>query len=135
MREKSWKQTASDIEQCFKEMKHIDAEFKNLLGYKDGEPVCAMMFGIQNGILHLYNITVNPEFRGAGIMGEVISFLMRKMTTKDFKIPYDAIRVPTLPENERMQRGLDNMGFANLGFNDGYVIFEYSRDQKFTQCM
>ena len=132
MTEKGWGQTAADIEDCLKHMK--GSAFKNLMVFRDGEPVCAMMFGIESGgVLNLYNITVNPEFRGQGMTAGVISFLLRNIGTLSFGKPYEKVKVSTIPENKGMQRILDKLGFANLGFNGDYVVFENSRNKELTQ--
>ena len=66
MTQKGWQQTAKDVGDCLKYMNN--AEFKNIIGYINGKPAVALMFGIESiGVLNLYNIVVNPKCRNMGV--------------------------------------------------------------------
>ena len=123
MTEKNWKQTAHDIEDCLKIMDN--AQFKNIIGYVNGKPVVAVMFGIEQiKVLNLYNIVVNPKFRNRGIAKDVICQLLKKDKTLKLTQPYNKIIVSTLPDNVKVQQMFKDLSFQNLGFDGEYVVYE-----------
>lgn len=123
MEQKSWSQTALDINEC---ILHMDkSEFKNIIGYCNSEPAVAVMFGIEGGdLLNLYNIVVNPKFRHLGIGKFVINSLVEVSKNLNLKIAYKKVMSSTLPTNFDAQKLFENCGFKNLGFNGEYVVFE-----------
>lgn len=123
MQNKNWKQTALDINECLEIMP--DAQFKNIIGFVDGKPVVALMFGIEQiKVLNLYNIVVNPKYREMGIAKEVISKLMNEDKGLNLSKPYLKVVISTLPDNIYMQKLLSGLGFDNLGFDGEYMVFE-----------
>ena len=132
MVEKGWGQTATDIAECIGSMRER-SQFKNMVGIIDGEPACAIMFGISRGVLYLYNIVVNPECRGQGITGNVISQLLSRIGTFEMGDPYDKVLISIIPENKIMHRILNGLGFVNQGFDGEYDVFENSRTEDLSQ--
>lgn len=123
MTDKNWEQTASDIEECLKFM--TESQFKNLIGYINGKPVCAAMFGIEHWrLLNLYNIVVNPAFRNRGLAKEVLSQLLKNDKSLGISVSYDKLKVSTLPSNKNMEHILEKKGFSNAGFNGEYNVFK-----------
>lgn len=123
MTEKSWKQTAYDIEDCLKTMDR--AQFKNIIGYINGKPAVAMMFGIEQiEALNLYNIVVNPKCRRKGVAKVSIIQLLKNDKTLKLAIPYKKVMASVLPENFQMFKVFNALEFKNLGFDGEYFIFE-----------
>lgn len=123
MEDKNWEQTAEDIGECLKFMEN--AQFKNIMGYVEGVPVVALMFGIE-GIkaLNLYDIVVNPDFRNLGIAKNVILKLLDCDKSLNLSQEYYKVTISTLPDNQKMHKLLEELGFENLGFEGEYVVFE-----------
>lgn len=122
---KGWEQTALDIADCLKYMHN--AQFKNIMGFANGKPVVALMFGIEQiEVLNLYNIVVNPACRNHGVAKAVILQLLKNNKSLAIVKPYKKMVVSTLPNNVSMHNLLKNLGFANMGFNGEYVVFEKS---------
>ena len=132
MTEKNWKQTAHDIQDCLKIMDN--AQFKNIIGYVNGKPVVAVMFGIEQiKVLNLYNIVVNPKFRNRGIAKGVICQLLKKDKTLKLTQPYNKVIASTLPDNVKVQQMFKDLSFQNLGFDGEYVVYEkniFKTDEK-----
>ena len=123
MQDKSWKQTAIDIEDCLKIMDN--AQFKNIMGYVNGKPIVAVMFGVEQiKVLNLYNIVVNPKYRDKGIAKEVINKLLKNDKGLNITQPYKKVVASTLPNNASVQHMFNSLEFQNLGFNGEYIVFE-----------
>ena len=123
MQTKNWEQTASDICECLELMDN--AQFKNLVGFVNDKPVVAVMFGIEQiKVLNLYNIVVNPKYRGNGIAKNVILQLVKNDESLGISKPYEKVIASTLPDNQKVQKVFQNLGFQNLGFDGEYVVFE-----------
>lgn len=123
MLQKSWKQTADDIYDCLKYMDN--AQFKNIMGYINGEPVVALMFGIEQGeILNLYNIVVNPIFRNKGVAKNTLLKLINKDKLLNISKQYNQIIISAMPDNLCIHKLAETIGFNSLGFNGEYCVFE-----------
>lgn len=123
MTTKTWQQTALDIEECINIMPN--AQFKNVIGYVNNEPVVACMFAVEHiGALNLYNIVVNPKFRGMGIAKYVVTQLVKNNKSFNLIMPYNKVIMSALPQNTQMINLLQSLNFSNLGFNGEYVEFE-----------
>lgn len=123
MTQKSWEQTAFDINDCLKNMDNV--QFKNIMGYANGQPVVAIMFAIENtGVLNLYNIVVNPVCRNMGIAKNAIIQLLKNDSSLKLIVPYKKVKASTLPDNEEAQQLFKSLNFDNLGYNGEYVVFE-----------
>ena len=121
MTQKDWQQTAEDIGDCLKYMNN--AEFKNIIGYINGKPIVALMFGIESiGVLNLYNIVVNPKFRNLGVAKNVINKLLNN--SLNISKPYKKVIMSILPNNENMKNLLNGLEFNNKGFDGQYVVCE-----------
>ena len=123
MQSKNWEQTATDIGECLELMDN--AQFKNLVGFVNNRPVVAVMFGIEQiKVLNLYNIVVNPKYRGNGIAKNVILQLVKNDESLGISKPYEKVIASTLPNNQNVQKVFQSLGFKNLGFDGEYVVFE-----------
>ena len=123
MEEKGWKQTATDIGDCLNIMQN--AEFKNIMGYVNGKPAVAVMFGVEQiEALNLYNIVVNPKCRNRGVAKEVIKQLLAKDKSLNLTKPYNKVMASVLPDNDCVIELFKNLNFNNLGFNGEYVVLE-----------
>lgn len=121
--EKSWEQTAFDINDCLKNMDN--AQFKNIIGYINGSPAVAIMFGVEHlDILNLYNIIVNPKCRHMGIAKEVLLQLLNNEKSLNIIRQYKKVKASVLPENEVAIKLFNCLNFDCLGFNGEYVLFE-----------
>lgn len=126
MENKGWKQTADDIDECLQTMEN--SQFKNVLGFVNDMPVVAIMFGIEQiKVLNLYNIVVAPKFRNLGIAKNVILKLLDNDEKLNLVKDYQKVTISTLPDNQKMHKLLEELGFENLGFNGDYVVFEKER--------
>lgn len=123
MEEKSWRQTANDIEECINIMPN--AEFKNIMGYVNGKPAVAVMFGVEQiEALNLYNIVVNPKCRHRGVAKEVVGQLLAKDKSLNLTKPYNKVMASALPNNDCIIELFKGLNFNNLGFNGEFVVFE-----------
>lgn len=121
--QKSWQQTAKDINECLNLMQN--SQFKNIIGYVNGKPAVAIMFGIESiGVLNLYNIVINPKLRNMGIGKEVLLKLLNKDKCLNLNKPFNKVCASVLKENFCMQNALKSLNFNCLGFNGEYVVFE-----------
>ena len=128
MTKKSWKQTACDISECLQNMD--GAEFKNIVGYLNGKPVVAVMFGVEQiKALNLYNIVVHPAYRNRGIAKHVVKQLLNNDKSLRLSKYYDRVVVSTLPDNTEAQTLFKVLNFDSLGFDGEYVVFEKERVQ------
>jgi len=129
MSEKSWKQTACDIDDCLQYMDN--AEFKNIIGYINGKPAVAVMFGIEQiRVLNLYCIAVKPKYRHMGIAKEVILQLLNNDKSLNLSKPYEKVVASTIPNNKEAQKLFTSLNFDDLGFDGEYVVFEKERTKK-----
>ena len=123
MTQKGWQQTAEDIGDCLKYMNN--AEFKNIIGYINGKPAVALMFGIEQiKVLNLYNIVVNPKCRNMGIAKKVVLSLLNNDYTLKLTKQYTKVIASCLPDNIKVQTMFKTLGFTDLGFDGEYIVFE-----------
>lgn len=123
MENKSWKQTACDIDDCLRVMDN--SQFKNIMGFADDVPVVAIMFGIEQiKVLNVYDLVVNPTLRGRGVATRVIKMLLNGDRSLKLEKPYQKVIASTLPDNKNMQNLFTKLEFSNLGFDGEYFVFE-----------
>lgn len=123
MTQKGWQQTAEDIEDCLNIMEN--AQFKNIIGYINNEPVVACMFGVEQiKVLNLYNIVVNPKFRNNGIAKNVLMQLLNNNSSLKLTQKYNKVVASVLPSNKNMHKLFNNLNFKNMGFDGEYFVFE-----------
>lgn len=127
METKNWTDTARDISLCLKDMNN--GWFGQYLGYvgSPAQPVVAIMLGIEESgkALNLYNIIVNPSFRGLGIAKQAIRDIFDENCFSLNKT-YSRIKVFTLPKNPAMKKILLEQNFDEPQF-DGEFLF-YKKD-------
>ena len=123
MEEKGWMQTANDIEECLNIMPN--AEFKNIIGYVNGKPVVAVMFGVEQiEALNLYNIVVNPKCRHMGVAKEVVWQLLAQDKSLKITKSYNKVMASALPNNDCIIKLFKGLNFNSLGFDGEYIVFE-----------
>lgn len=123
MTKQDWKQTALNIEECLKIMNN--AQFKNIIGYVNNNPVLAMMFGVESiEVLNLYNIVVNPDFRNMKVAKTAIMQLLKNDKSLNLIKPYKKVIASVMPENRHALNLFQSLNFVNLGFNEEYNVFE-----------
>ena len=124
MREKNWQETAYDIADCLKFMKK--SAFVNKLGYIDGEPAVAIMFGIENKgtNLNLYNIIVAPKFRNKGVCKSTIKALLSASPKLCPSPSASQMTVSALPENEAISHIMAELHFSPMGMGDEFNVFK-----------
>lgn len=123
MATKSWEQTAFDIGDCLKYMDN--AQFKNVIGYINGIPALALMFGIESTqTLNLYNIVVNPKCRHMGLAKQSLLQLLKNDKSLHLTEPYQKVLASVLPENKEALSLFKSLNFENLGFDGEYVVFK-----------
>ena len=128
MTEKSWEQSARDIGDCLKNMDN--AQFKNIMGYVNGKPAVALMFGIESiEVLNLYNIIVNPEYRNMGIAKAAVSQLLNNDKSLNLVKKYKKVRTSVLPENNVSLNFFEKLNYNDMGFDGEYVVFEKALTQ------
>ena len=122
MEEQDWATTARGIYECLKDMRN--GKFYEVLGYVDSHPAVALMLGVEESgnALNLYNIIVNPRFRGRGIGAKAISEVLGDENVLSIKKAYSQIKVYTRPENQVMKKILLSQGFSAL-IEDGEFLF------------
>lgn len=127
METKNWTDTARDISLCLKDMNN--GWFGQYLGYvgSPAQPVVAIMLGIEESgkALNLYNIIVNPSFRGLGIAKQAIRDIFDENCFSLNKT-YSQFKVFTKPENQVMKKILLSQGFSTP-IQDGEFLF-YKKD-------
>lgn len=122
MEKKSWKETADDIEDCLKYA--TNGQFRNVVGYNEiGEPVVAVMFGTEfsGEVLKIYNILVNPLYRGKGIAKQTIKTIASKENVFRLNQTYNKLSVPVLSMWSKFGKSLMDMGLNNFEHHKGYV--------------
>lgn len=126
MEEQDWATTARGIYECLKNMRN--GKFYEVLGYVDSHPAVALMLGVEESgnALNLYNIIVNPRFRGRGIGTQAISEVLGDENVLSIKKAYSQIKVYTRPENQVMKKILLSQGFSTP-IKDGEFLF-YKKD-------
>lgn len=126
MDEQDWATTARGIYECLKDMRN--GKFYEVLGYVDSHPAVALMLGVEESgnALNLYNIIVNPRFRGRGIGAKAISEVLGDENVLSIKKAYSQIKVYTRPENQVMKKILFAQGFS-APIEDGEFLF-YKKD-------
>lgn len=126
MEEQDWATTARGIYECLKDMRN--GKFYEVLGYVDSHPAVALMLGVEESgnALNLYNIIVNPRFRGRGIGAKAISEVLGDENVLSIKKAYSQIKVYTRPENQVMKKILLAQGFSTP-IEDGEFLF-YKKD-------
>ena len=135
MQKKNWQETAFDIEECLKFMKK--SAFVNKLGYIEGEPALAIMFGIENKgtILNLYNIIVAPRFRNQGICKKTLKMLLSDNSKLNIPSSVQQITVSALPENDAISHIMAELNFSPMGKNDEFNVFKKHRNNEPTLAM
>ena len=105
-----------------------NGKFYEVLGYVDSHPAVALMLGVEESgnALNLYNIIVNPRFRGRGIGAKAISEVLGDENVLSIKKAYSQIKVYTRPENQVMKKILLSQGFSTP-IKDGEFLF-YKKD-------
>lgn len=130
MQEKSWQETAFDIEECLKFMRK--SAFVNKLGYIDGEPAVAIMFGIENKgtNLNFYNIIVAPKFRNQGICKSTINMLLGGNSGLNISPSVRQITMSALPENDVISHIMTELNFSPSGTTDEFNVFKKDRTKE-----
>lgn len=126
MDEQDWATTARGIYECLKNMRN--GKFYEVLGYVHSHPAVALMLGVEESgnALNLYNIIVNPRFRGCGIGSKAIAEILSDENALSIKKTYSQIKVYTRPENKVMKKILLSQGFSTP-IEDGEFLF-YKKD-------
>ena len=129
----SWQQTASDIGECLSIMNN--AQFRNAIGYVDGEPVCALMFGVEfsGKILRLYNILVAPKHRNKGVAKSAMEDILSNENKFKLNKTYDKIVFSILPENKISEKLAKTFNFKFDGQNDIYLDFSCDLNKEWTK--
>lgn len=122
MEEQDWATTARSIYECLKQMKN--GQFRECLGYVGSQPAVALMLGVEESgnALNLYNIIVNPRFRGRGIGTQAIADMLGDQNTFMLNKTYSQFKVFTKPENQVMKKILLSSGFS-APTQDGEFLF------------
>lgn len=133
MEGKSWQETANDIEDCLNLMK--DSQFRNVVGYIKNKPVCALMFGVEfsGEILRIYNIVVNPNYRGIGIGKEAIKDVLLEENVFDLNKTYFKITTSVFPENKNSIKLFNSLNFEFYCQNDAYWDFSKNTQKELTR--
>lgn len=126
MEEQDWATTARGIYECLKQMKN--GQFRECLGYVGSQPAVALMLGVEESgnALNLYNIIVNPRFRGRGIGTQAIADMLGDQNPFMLNKTYSQFKVFTKPENQVMKKILLSQGFSTP-IQDGEFLF-YKKD-------
>ena len=121
MEEKTWKETADDIEECLNLAQN--GQFRNVVGYLGNEPVVAVMFGTEfsGQVLKIYNILVNPLYRRKGIAKQTIKTIASKENVFRLIQTYSKLSVPVLSVWSGFGKGLMDMGLNELEHHKGYT--------------
>ena len=121
MEEKSWKETANDIEDCLKFAK--DGQFRNVIGYLDNKPVVAMMFGVEFSGQHLriYNILVPKKLRRKGIAERSIMDIFSPKNLFKINKTYNKVVTAIVPGNDESLYLFTNLGFRDLIKKEGFI--------------
>ena len=122
--QESWGKTAGIIEGCLKYMPN--SQFRNCIGFYKDEPVCAIMFGVENGkVLKIYELLVRPKFRWLGIGKQAIIDVLSEENKFKLSKTYDKVLGYVLPENLYAMKLLQKLGFTRekKGSDDKYYEF------------
>lgn len=125
MQEKGWAQTASDIWDCLQHM--TNGQFRNCMGFDSSScPIVAIMFGVEEcgKTLNIYNILVNPRFRGKGVAKQAIADILSEDNLFKLNKTHSKIKVSTLPDNDAMRKVLKHLNFTAPKFDGEYLVYE-----------
>ena len=91
-----------------------NGQFRECLGYVGSQPAVALMLGVEESgnALNLYNIIVNPRFRGRGIGTQAIADILGDQNPFMLNKTYSQFKVFTKPENQVMKKILLSSGFS-----------------------
>lgn len=127
MEQKSWQQTAKDIEDCLKFMP--DSQFRNAIAYCGETPVCAMMVGVEYSgkVLRIFNPLVNPNCRCQGIGKQAIRQAIRDVFSHKNKFnlnrTFSKVVGAVYPKNETSIKLCRSAGLSDESKNDEYIDF------------
>ena len=120
MKNKGWQQTSRDIGDCLKYAPN--GQFVNVFGIANNTPVVAVMVGLekQGKVLNIYDIIVNPKFRGNGV-GKlaVLDILKNKF---GFSSTYKQIVSSVYPNNKVALKLFADLGFKKSKVQDGLIV-------------
>lgn len=121
MSEKSWGGTASEISDCLKLMRN--GQFRNVIGFVDGKAAVALMFGVEESgnVLNIYNIVVNPNFRGRGVGKHALKDVL--LNRFSLNKTYSAVKTSAFKENASAQKLFMACGFKILDENGEFLVF------------
>ena len=124
MENKNWQETAADINDCLKYMSN--SQFRNSIGFIDGYPVCAIMFGVEfcGQLLRIYNLVVNPEVRDIGIGSQAVRDVFTSENKFNLNKTFNKVIGAVYPENKASIKMLERMGFKRQKREDGLTDFE-----------
>lgn len=126
--EKNWEETADDIASCLKLMEN--GQFRNVVGFFNGEAVVALMFGVEfsGARLNIYNILVNPSKRGKGFGKEAIRSIFSSKNVFCLNKTYNKIVAFVFPQNDCGKKLFSGLGFEIYKKEGEFVVFEKSKD-------
>ena len=130
MEEQDWATTSRGIFECLKDMRN--GKFYEVMGYVDSCPAVALMLGVEESgkALNLYNIIVNPLFRGRGIASQAISEVLGDKNALSIKKTYSQIKVFTRPDNQAMKKILLAQGFSTPIPDGEFLLYKKDLTKK-----
>ena len=130
MEEQDWATTSRGIYECLKDMRN--GKFYEVMGYVDSRPAVALMLGVEESgnALNLYNIIVNPRFRGRGIGSKAIAEVLGDENALSIKKTYSQIKVFTRPDNQSMKKILLVQGFPTPIPDGEFLLYKKDSTKK-----
>lgn len=124
LNDKSWNYVANDIYRYLKLMHNY--QFRNVIGHVDGEPVVAIMCGVEDfgNVLNIYDIVTNPKFRGKNIAKYVVTDIAQDNNGLDLVKTYRTIRASCVPNNTVAENLFKRLDFDYIGFDGEYNVYE-----------
>lgn len=110
MRYSSWNVVADDIADCLKYAKN--GQFRNVVGFIDETPAVFVMFGVENSgeILRIYNLFVEPEFRGIGVGKQVVRDILDEKNIFGLDITFNKLVTSIYCDNRASYNLFSDMG-------------------------
>lgn len=124
MNNTSWNQVADDIEDCLKYA--INGQFRNVVGFVEGEPAVFAMFGVEcsGDALRIYNLLVAPKFRGKGVGKQAVKDITDERNIFDLNRTYSRVVTSVYSDNEKSYDMFTGLGLKFMEIEDNLINME-----------
>lgn len=122
MTQKNWATTSRDIASCLELMKN--GQFRNAIGFVNGKPAVAVMFGIEESgnVLNIYNIIVNPKIRERGVGSQAIKDVLYS-NSFNLNRTYSLVKATVFKSNYSAKKLFLSNGLKQVETSGQFIVF------------